>query len=278
MSNDIQTIWFHGQQLITQRADSGDYFVALKPVCEGMGIDFSSQRKRLQQQAWATVVMMTTVGADGKNRNMFGVNRKTLTMWLATIDSNRIKCPNVRDNIITYQKECAEALDSYFNQGAAIRELPDDTDDDILARAIIVAQRKIEERDRRIREAEQTVAAQSAQLEAQRPKVLFAETVETSPDSIMLGAFAHDLQQHGVNIGRTRLFQWMRDNGYLYKGGELKNEPKQEYVEQGLFEVKTSPYRTPDGVKHTGRTTKLTGKGRIYFTQKLSDSPLKESM
>lgn len=84
MSNDIQTIWFHGQQLITQRADNGDYFVALKPVCEGMGIDFSSQRKRLQQQAWATVVMMTTVGADGKNRNMLGVNRKTLTMWLAT--------------------------------------------------------------------------------------------------------------------------------------------------------------------------------------------------
>ena len=148
-----------------------------------------------------------------------------------------------------------------------------DKDDEktILAKAVLISHRTLAEKDN-------IIASQAAQLEAQKPKVLFAESVETSPDSIMLGGFAHDLQQNGIPIGRNRLFQWMRDNGYLYKGGELKNEPKQEYVEQGLFEVKTSPYQTPDGVKHTGRTTKLTGKGRIYFTQKLSDSLLKESM
>ena len=270
MSNDTQTIWFHGQQLITQRADNGDYFVALKPVCEGMGIDFSSQRKRLQQQAWATVVMMTTVGADGKNRNMFGVNRKTLTMWLATIDTGHIKNEAVRGRIITYQMECADALDAYFNEGGAIREMPGDTDEDILARAVIVAQRKIEERNRRLAEMESTVAAQSAQLEEQKPKVLFAESVESSPDSLMLGGFAHDLRQNGVDIGRNRLFKWMREHGYLYKGGELRNEPKQAYVDCGWFEVKTVTFTKRDGTRGVGRTTKLTGRGRIHFTKLLA--------
>lgn len=266
-----EIILFHGQQLIAQKhGDNGDYFIALKPVCEGMGIDSNGQMQRLKKQPWAVTCVIHAPGSDGKIYQMFAVNRKTLTMWLATIDTGHIKNEAVRGKIITYQMECADALDAYFNEGGAIREMPGDTDEDILARAVIVAQRKIEERNRRLAEMESTVAAQSAQLEEQKPKVLFAESVESSPDSLMLGGFAHDLRQNGVDIGRNRLFKWMREHGYLYKSGELRNEPKQAYVNCGWFEVKTVTFTKRDGTRGVGRTTKLTGRGRIHFTKLLA--------
>lgn len=141
----------------------------------------------------------------------------------------------------------------------------DDKDDEktILAKAVLISRRTLAEKDN-------IIASQAAQLEAQKPKVLFAESVESSPDSLMLGGFAHDLRQNGVNIGRNRLFKWMREHGYLYKGGELRNEPKQAYVDCGWFEVKTVMFVKPDGTQGVGRTTKLTGRGRIHFTKLLA--------
>lgn len=95
-------------------------YVALRPVCEALGLDVHSQRPRLQRQSWAVEVIMTSTGADGKTYEMTFIDRRTFTMWLATIDTGRVKNEHTRELIRTYQCEAADALDKYFNEGAAI--------------------------------------------------------------------------------------------------------------------------------------------------------------
>lgn len=74
--------------------------------------------------------------------------------------------------------------------------------------------------------------------------------------------------QNGYQIGQKRLFEWLRNNGYLCKSGSSRNMPMQRYVEQGLFEVKESNVQNPDGSIRITRTTKITGKGQLYFVNK----------
>jgi anti-repressor protein len=120
--------------------------------------------------------------------------------------------------------------------------------------------------------AEQTIASleqklqqKDFQIEAQKPKVLFADAVETSKTSILVGELAKIICQNGYQIGQKRLFQWLRENGYLMKATNL---PTQRYIEQGLFEIKESTIQTPDGAVRITKTTKVTGKGQIYFVDK----------
>ena len=108
-------------------------------------------------------------------------------------------------------------------------------------------------------------ARQAAELEAAKPKVVFAEAVATSKTSILIGALAKLLKQNGIDIGQKRLFAWMRENGYLIKSGNDKNMPTQRAMEMKLFEVKEGSYVDGNGVNKTTRTTKVTGKGQQYF-------------
>lgn len=113
------------------------------------------------------------------------------------------------------------------------------------------------------------VEEQQAQLEAQKPKVLFADAVSASQTSILVGQLAKIIQQNGVDIGQKRLFAWLRDHHYLSsRYGEDYNMPLQRYVEQGLFQIKESTHTNPDGVTFTTRTVKVTGKGQQYFVNK----------
>ena len=108
----------------------------------------------------------------------------------------------------------------------------------------------------------------SAQLKEQAPKVLFANAVETAHNSILIGDLAKIIRQNGVDIGQKRLFDWMRQNGYLIKGGQSKNMPTQKAMDMNLFEVKESTVNNPDGSVRVTRTTKVTGKGQTYFVKK----------
>ena len=108
----------------------------------------------------------------------------------------------------------------------------------------------------------------SAQLKEQAPKVLFANAVETAHNSILIGDLAKIIRQNGVDIGQKRLFEWMRQNGYLIKDGQSKNMPTQKAMEMSLFEVKESTINNPDGSVRITRTTKVTGKGQTYFVKK----------
>lgn len=98
-----------------------------------------------------------------------------------------------------------------------------------------------------------------------KPKAIFADAVATSDTSILIGDLAKLIKQNGTDIGQKRLFERMRNDGYLIKKGTSKNMPTQTAMEKGLFEVKERTISNPDGSTRITRTTKVTGKGQIYF-------------
>ena len=110
-----------------------------------------------------------------------------------------------------------------------------------------------------------------ADNERMKPKEIFADAVATSKTSILIGDLAKLICQNGYQIGQKRLFEWMRNRGYLIKSGLSKNMPQQRYLEQGLFEVKESNVQNPDGSVRITKTTKVTGKGQVYFVNKFLD-------
>ena len=108
--------------------------------------------------------------------------------------------------------------------------------------------------------------ALEAQIESQKPAVLFTGAVETSKTSILIGELAKMLKQNGVNIGQNRLFEWLRQHGYLIKrNGTDYNMPTQRSMDMGLFEIKETTINNPDGSIKISKTPKVTGKGQVYF-------------
>ena len=129
---------------------------------------------------------------------------------------------------------------------------------DLIALAVIEAQKMIAERDK--------------QIERMKPKEIFADAVSASETSILVGDLAKLISQNGYKIGQKRLFEWLRTNNFLIKSGSSRNMPQQRFVEQGLFEIKESNIQNPDGSVRITRTTKVTGKGQIYFVNKFMKS------
>lgn len=132
----------------------------------------------------------------------------------------------------------------------------------------------IERAKRWIKEKEETERLalenkqQADQIKADAPKVLFAKAVETSQRSCLVSELAKILRQNGVEIGQNRLFEWLRKRGYLCKSGQAYNQPTQMAMEKGLFEIKQTTINKPDGSIIVSSTTKVTGRGQIYFVNK----------
>lgn len=101
-----------------------------------------------------------------------------------------------------------------------------------------------------------------------KPKALFADAVSASDESILIGQLAKLIRQNGYEIGQNRLFEWMRENGFLIKSGSRRNQPTQRAMDMGLFEVKERTISNPDGSTRITLTTKVTGKGQVYFVNK----------
>lgn len=152
----------------------------------------------------------------------------------------------------------SEVLPSIRKNGGYIAGQENMTDDELMAKALMVAQNKIAERDK--------------QIERMKPKEIFADAVSASETSILVGDLAKLISQNGYKIGQKRLFEWLRTNNFLIKCGSSRNMPQQRFVEQGLFEVKESNIQNPDGSVRITRTTKVTGKGQIYFVNKFMKS------
>lgn len=118
-------------------------------------------------------------------------------------------------------------------------------------------------------EAQKIIEDQSQRIEEMAPKALFADAVAGSSTSILIGDLAKLLKQNGVNIGQNRLFEWMRNNGYLYQSkADKQNRAYQRHIEQGLFEIKETVISTPDKEPKIRFTIKVTGKGQQYFINK----------
>lgn len=124
----------------------------------------------------------------------------------------------------------------------------------VMQRALKISQKRIE--------------ALENENKAMKPKALFADAVSASNESILIGQLAKIIKQNGIDIGQNRLFQWMRENGYLNKKGEKYNQPSQRAMNAGLFEIKERTVNNPDGSVRITVTTKVTGKGQVYFINK----------
>lgn len=120
----------------------------------------------------------------------------------------------------------------------------------------------------RLKDEQEARRAAEAKIESDRPKVLFAESLEVSKDSILIGDLAKILKQNGIDIGEGRLFRWMRENGYLIKSGSEYNMPTQRSMDLQIMEIKMGHRGSSDGTVKLTRTTKITGKGQIYFVNK----------
>ena len=115
----------------------------------------------------------------------------------------------------------------------------------------------------------QQLEEKEKQIALDRPKVIFAEALETSKTSILIGELAKLLARNGIdNMGQNRLFKWLRSNGFLHKKGEQYNLPTQVSIELEIIETKITTINNPDGSVRVTKTPKITGKGQIYFVNK----------
>lgn len=268
MSNDIVEVLFNGSVMIAQKLDDGEIYAALKPICENIGIAFNGQRERLNRTPWAVVRMIRTTGADGKRYDMMAVSRKTLTMWLATIDTSRLKDEHARRNVTVYQQEAAEALDKYFNEGGAIRVSDADSDEDIMARAVLVAQKTIERKN-------QQLQAKDNQIKELEPKAKALDDFTNVPDALLVRDAAKLLSNNSnIQIGEHELRQWLVDNGWIYRQSNQSWCAASSRVRQGHMVMVSS---RSHGIHKDGTpfayppTPKLTRKGLALIHQRLSE-------
>lgn len=191
---------------------------------------------------------------SGQNREMYIINESGL--YSLILSSKMPKAKEFKRWVTS------EVIPAIRKHGGYIAGSENMTDAEIMAKAVLVAQSTIQQRDQRIKELESDVAAA-------KPKVLFADAVSASDSTILIGDLAKILKQNGYNTGQKRLFQWLRDNGYLIKRqGADYNSPTQRSMELGLFRVKETPIIHADGHVTVNKTVKVTPKAQIYFANK----------
>lgn len=192
--------------------------------------------------------------ADAQNGHVLGATKTTLInesgLYSLVLSSKLPGAKRFRRWVT------GEVLPSIRKDGGYIKTAPGMTDADIMAKAILLAQKTIE--------------GQKAQIDEMTPKALFADAVSASSTSILVGDLAKLIRQNGMDIGQNRLFDWLRNNGYLIRAkGMSWNMPTQRSMDMGLFEVKETSITHSDGHISVNKTVKVTGKGQIYFVNKL---------
>lgn len=222
----------------------------LTDVCRILEIkNVSDCKSRLRQKG---VVTTDTLTNGGKQKMIF-IDESNL---YKTIFQSRKDSAERFTEWVT-----SEVLPSIRKNGGYITGQETLSDEELLSKALMVAQRKIDEKNN-------IIAMQDSRIQGMIPKEIFADAVSASHTSILVGDLAKLICQNGYQIGQKRLFDWLRANGYLIKSGSSYNMPTQRYVEQGLFEIKESNLVNPDGSVRITRTPKVTGKGQVYFVNK----------
>ena len=220
----------------------------LADVCKILGLRVDAVQSRLTDAP----IRIGVTDSIGREQQMNFVNEKNL--YKVIMRSDKPQAEPFQDWV------CGEVLPSIRKHGAY---MTNDTLEKALTSPdflIQLATNLKEEQQKRI-EAERKVTEAA-------PAVAFTNAVQSANSSCLSGELAKLIAQNGYSIGEKRLFAWMRDNGYLGKHGERYNIPNQQYVEQGLFELKKGVRSGSNGVLHTTITPKVTGKGQVYFVNK----------
>lgn len=249
--NDLKVFMYNEQTVRTLFDEKGELFFVGKDVAEILG--YQRPDNAIRNHVDDEDKAMHQISASGQMRNMLAINESGL---YSLILSSKLPTAKQFKRWVT-----SEVLPNIRKHGT---HMTPETIEKVLADPDTIIQIATQLKEERAKRMQAEVV-----IEQQKPKVLFAQAVETSETSILVGQLAKLLTQNGVNIGQNRLFAWLRDNGYLGKKGAHYNEPTQYAVERGWFEVVERTVPKPDGSVIVSRTTKVTGKGQIYFINKL---------
>ena len=227
----------------------------LSDICKSLGLSQPSKvKERLNEKGVRTIPTLTS----GGEQNLLYINEPNL--YKVIFQSRKESAERFTDWVTS------EVLPSIRKNGGYIAGQEALSDDELLSKALLVANNKIAERDKIIEQKQ-------ARIEQMKPKAIFADAVATSRTSILIGDLAKLICQNGYQIGQKRLFEWLRNNGYLCKRkGTQWNMPTQKSMELGLFEVKESVHVNSNGCNIVTRTPKATGKAQIYFVNKFLGS------
>ena len=242
--NEIQTFDFDGSGIRTLTIDDEPYFVG-KDVAEVLGYERPTKaiQDHVDEEDKDAVPIQDSIGRMQRTPVINESGLYSLILGSKLPEAKRFK-----------RWVTSEVLPSLRRNGMyAMDELLDNPD------LAINALQKLKEE----REARRQLELQNAEM---KPKALFAEAVETSSTSILIGYMAKLLRQNGVEVGQRRLFDWLRTNGWLMKTGESRNMPTQKAMEKGYFEIRERTISNPDGSVRITKTTKVTGKGQVWLT------------
>lgn len=251
MTDEITTLQFNSDQFGQLRAiqdESGEPWFVAKDICNALGLANTTEALRGLDDDEVSNFINSEVAQNGGRAPRI-INEPG---FYKLVLKSRKPEAKAFQRWVTH-----EVLPSIRKKGGYIAAAADETPEQIMARAVLLAQ--------------DTIARQKAQIEELKPKALFADAVAASDGTCLIGSFAKILQQNGINIGQNRLFAWMRENGYLGKSGSNHNIPTQRYVEMGLFRTKETPIVHAGGRVTINFTTRLTGKGQLYFMNKFKE-------
>lgn len=216
------------------------WFIA-KDVCKALGLaQVSRAIQKLDEDEVTNSKVIDSIGREQKVNAISEAGMYSLVLVSRKPEAKAFK------RWVTH-----EVLPAIHRTGGYMIAKADETPEETMARAVLIAQ--------------DTINRQKQQIADMQPKALFADAVAASHTSILVGELAKLLKQNGVDIGQNRLFKWLRENGYLMKTGSSYNMPTQRSMEQELFEVKETSITHSDGHITVQKTPKVTGKGQQYF-------------
>lgn len=248
MSNEIQRFEFKGAALRTLTDENGEPWFVAKDVCDVLELSNVGQAlARLDDDEKSSITLND--GTPG-NPNKAIVSESGL---YALVLASRKPEAHEFKRWVTH-----EVLPQIRKTGGYIPTTDVDDDMTILAKAVMIGQRTMEEQKRRI-------AEQQTRIVELEPKARFADAVAASDGTCLIGELAKMLRQNGLDIGQNRLFEILRQDGYLGKTGSNRNVPTQKAMDLGLFRIKETAITHSDGHVTINRTAKVTGKGQTYF-------------
>ena len=243
MTTEITTLQFNSDQFGQLRAiqdESGEPWFVAKDVCDALCLGRQHDSTRY-------------LDADEKGEGLVDTpSGKQAMVVINEPGFYKLIMKSRKPEAKAFQRWVThEVLPSIRKKGGYIAAASDETPEQIMARAVLLAQ--------------DTIARQKAQIEELKPKALFADAVAASDGTCLVGELAKMMRQNGVQIGQNRLFEKLRQDGYLGKSGSNYNVPTQRAMEMGLFRIKETSITHSDGHITVQRTAKVTGKGQQYF-------------
>lgn len=249
MSNEIQRFDFKGSALRTLTDEAGEPWFVAKDVCDILELHNVTEALRPLDDDEKSNFRNSEVAQNG-GRAPIIISEPGLYKLIM-----RSRKPEAKE----FQRWVThEVLPQIRKTGGYIPTTDADDDMTILAKAVMIGQRTMEEQKRRI-------AEQSEHIKALEPKARFADAVAASDGTCLIGELAKMLRQNGLDIGQDRLFEILRQDGYLGKSGSNRNVPTQKAMDLGLFRIKETTVTHADGHTTVSRTPKVTGKGQTYF-------------